>query len=190
MGLSECSSDTLRRAHAVHPISAVQVEYNPWTLEIEGEAGTNLLKTCRELGVAVVPYSPLGRGFLSGQYKSLDDFAPDDYRRSFHRFSPENFSKNLELVHRFESFASEKGATASQAVLAWILSQGEDFFPIPGTRNVKYLEQNVGALGVTFTSEEDARVRELIGSMGPSGSRHSTLMVHPNLSYGNTPPLA
>ncbi|KAG4217076.1 hypothetical protein PC116_g34443, partial [Phytophthora cactorum] len=144
LGLSECSSATLRRAHAVHPITAVEVEYNPWSLEIESEDGTNLLATCRELGVAIVAYSPLGRGFLTGRYKSRDDFEPNDYRKNFPRFSPENFPKNLELVKKFEAFAEKKGRTPSQLVLAWIMAQGEDIFPIPGTRNIKYLEQNFG----------------------------------------------
>ncbi|XXG97259.1 hypothetical protein Hte_003555 [Hypoxylon texense] len=180
LGLSECSSDTLRRAHAVHPITAVQIEYSPWTLDIENEDGTNLLATCRELGVAVVPYSPLGKGFLTGSIQSRDDLATDDYRRSLPRYSEENFPKNLELVKKFETFAKEKGCTSSQLVLAWIMAQGPDFFPIPGTRSVDKLEQNLGALGITITPEENSQIRDIIGTLEIVGSR--------NLGFGTAPP--
>ena len=127
IGFSECSSDTLRRGNAVHQVAAAQIEYNPWTLDIEGEAGTHLLRTCRDLGVSVIAYSPLGRGFLTGRYRSPDDFDEGDFRRIMPRFSPENFPKNLELAKRFEDLAANKGATPAQVVLAWILAQGEDF---------------------------------------------------------------
>ncbi|KAF7545228.1 hypothetical protein G7Z17_g9336 [Cylindrodendrum hubeiense] len=175
IGLSESSSDTLRRAYAVHPISAVQIEYNPWSLDIENESGTKLLDTCRELGVALVTYAPLGRGFLTGKYKSLDDFEENDGRRLLPRFSPENFPKNLELVKIFESLAAQKGCTPSQVVLAWIASQGVDFFPIPGTKTIKYLEENMGAIGVKITQEEDSYIRTTLVSMGNvSGDRTIT----------------
>ncbi|RYP13197.1 hypothetical protein DL767_010853 [Monosporascus sp. MG133] len=190
LGLSECSSDTLRRAHAVHPISAVQVEYNPWTLDIEEASGTHLLQTCRELGVAVVAYSPLGRGFLSGRYKSPDDFEQTDARRMYQRFSPENFPKNLELVKKFEAFADKKGHTPAQVVLAWIMSQGDDFFPIPGTRSIALLEQNLGSLDVKITPEEDKQIRDLIRSIGVAGGRHSTHPGVPKKGYQDTPPLS
>ncbi|KAI1205061.1 Aldo/keto reductase-like protein [Annulohypoxylon truncatum] len=189
LGLSECSSNTLRRAHAIHPISAVQVEYNPWTLDIENEQGTNLLATCRELGVAVVAYSPLGRGFLTGRYKSPDDFEPTDYRRMVPRYSKENFPKNLELVKKFEAFANAKGHTASQVVLAWIMAQGDDFFPIPGTKSTRYLEENLGALNVTVSAEENKQVRELIGNMQVAGIRNTQLGSIPPAQLQDTVPL-
>ncbi|KAI1388964.1 Aldo/keto reductase-like protein [Hypoxylon trugodes] len=180
LGLSECTSNTLRRAHAIHPITAVEIEYSPWTLDIENEQGTNLLATARELGVAVVAYSPLGRGFLTGRYRSPDDFEPTDYRRIVPRYSPENFPKNLELVKKFEVFAKNKGHTPSQLVLAWILAQGDDFFPIPGTKSAKYLEENLGALDVTLTAEENKQVRDIIGGLQVIGGRNTQL--------GNVPP--
>ncbi|MHA0036032.1 aldo/keto reductase [Deinococcus sp. PESE-13] len=151
LGLSECSADTLRRAHAVHPISAVQSEYSLWTRDPE-ENG--VLAACRELGVGFVPYSPLGRGFLAGQLKSPDDLAPDDFRRHNPRFQGENFQKNLDLVREIERLAAEKGCTPSQLALAWVLAQGENLVPIPGTKRVKYLEENVGALDVRLTPDE------------------------------------
>ncbi|KAI0411596.1 Aldo/keto reductase-like protein [Xylaria grammica] len=172
IGLSEPSSDTVRRAYAVHPIAAVQIEYNPWSLDIETEAGTNLLATCRELGVAIVAYSPLGRGFLTGRFKSLDDLSPEDKRRGLPRFSPENFPKNLELVKVFSDMAAAKGCTSAQVALAWVMAQGHDVFPIPGTKTLKYLEQNVGAVKVNISAEEDKHIRETIQSMGgASGTR-------------------
>ncbi|KAI0385617.1 Aldo/keto reductase-like protein [Hypomontagnella monticulosa] len=175
IGLSECSSDTLRRAHAVHPITAVEVEYSPWSMDIETEAGTNLLATARELGVAIVAYSPLGRGWLTGQLKTLDDLEPGDARRVMPRFSEENFPKNVELVGRFEAIAKEKGCTPSQLVLAWTMAQGQDFFPIPGTRSIKYLEQNVGALDVTLSPAEIKQIRDLIGTIQVAGLRNAAL---------------
>ncbi|KAI0901040.1 Aldo/keto reductase-like protein [Annulohypoxylon nitens] len=189
LGLSECSSNTLRRAYAVHPITAVEIEYSPWTLDIENEQGTNLLATCRELGVAVVPYSPLGRGFLTGRYKSPDDFEPTDYRRLVPRYSPENFPKNLELVQKFEAFAKAKGHTASQLVLAWIMAQGDDFFPIPGTKSAKYLEENLGALNVTVSAEENKQVRDLIGNLQVAGIRNTQLGSVPPAQLQDTVPL-
>ncbi|KAF3763026.1 Aldo/keto reductase [Cryphonectria parasitica EP155] len=187
MGFSECSSTTLRRGHAVHPIAAVQIEYNPWTLDIETDAGTNLLATCRELGVAVVPYSPLGRGFMTGRYKSVDDFEPTDLRRHLPRFQPANFARNLELVRIFEDLAAEKkDCTPAQVVLAWILARGDDFFPIPGTKNVAYLEQNLGALGVEITARDDEIVRAKIAEMGGAVGDRSLSMAD---TFVDTPPL-
>ncbi|KAM0508598.1 hypothetical protein D7B24_003086 [Verticillium nonalfalfae] len=122
LGLSEVSSETLRRAHAVHPIAAVQIEYNPWTLDIEGPSGTNLLDTCRELGVAVVAYSPWGRGILTGKYRSKNDFEPGDVRLYLERYQDENFRKNLVLVDKFEEVAKRKGCTSGQLVLAWLVT--------------------------------------------------------------------
>jgi aryl-alcohol dehydrogenase-like predicted oxidoreductase len=186
IGLSECSSDTLRRGYAIHPISAVQVEYNPWTLDIESETGTNLLRTCRELGVAVVTYSPLGRGFLTGRYKSLDDFEEKDTRRQLPRFSPENFSKNLDLVNIFEKLAAQKGCTPAQVALAWIMAQGPDFFPIPGTKRIRYLEQNLGAVDVKISPEENKHIRDTIISMGGASGKRTVDTAN---AFADTPPL-
>ncbi|KIX03467.1 uncharacterized protein Z518_07019 [Rhinocladiella mackenziei CBS 650.93] len=186
IGFSECSSDTLRRGYAVHPISAVQIEYNPWTLDIENETGTNLLRTCRELGVAVVTYSPLGRGFLTGKYKSLDDLEEQDGRRHLPRFSPENFSKNLDLVKIFEQLATQKGCTPAQVVLAWIMAQGSDFFPIPGTKTIKYLEQNLGAVDVKISPEDNKYIRDTIVAMGGANGKRTT---DTGFYYADTPPL-
>ncbi|KAI6092925.1 Aldo/keto reductase-like protein [Hypoxylon rubiginosum] len=190
LGLSECSSDTLRRAHAVHPITAVQVEYSPWTLDIENEDGTNLLATCRELGVAVVSYSPLGKGFLTGAIQSLDDLEPGDYRRMLPRYSAENFPKNLELAKKFEAFSKEKGCASSQLALAWILAQGADFFPIPGTRSVSKLEQNLGALGITITPDEDRQIRDIIETLPIIGTRNMALGTVTPAQLQDTVPLS
>ncbi|KAI1363996.1 Aldo/keto reductase-like protein [Xylaria arbuscula] len=179
IGLSEPSSDTVRRACAVHPITAVQIEYNPWTLDIETEAGTNLLATCRELGVATVAYSPLGRGFLTGKFTSLEDLGPEDRRHALPRFSPENFTRNVKLAKVFIDMAAKKGCTPAQLALAWIMAQGSDVFPIPGTKTLKYLEQNVEAVKVELTPQDDKHIREAIKSMGgASGGR--------NIVQGNT----
>src|SRR5581483_2320937 len=141
LGLSEAGPDTLRRACAVHPISALQTEYSLWTRDPED----GVLAACRELGVGFVAYSPLGRGFLTGQIKRFEDLAADDYRRHSPRFQGENFAKNLELVAHVEALAGSKGTTASQLALAWVLAQGDDIVPIPGTKRRRYLEENVGA---------------------------------------------
>ncbi len=161
IGLSEVSSETLRKAHAVHPVSAVQTEYSLWSREPEDD----ILKTCRELGVAFVAYSPLGRGFLTGQIKKFEDFESTDYRRFSPRFQGENFDKNLELVKKIEAMASKKGCTTSQLALAWVIAQGEFIFPIPGTKRIKYLEENAGAINVNLTSQE---LKEL-DSIAPKG---------------------
>lgn len=141
LGLSEAAPGTIRRANTVHQITALQTEYSLWTRDPEDE----ILPTCRELGIAFVAYSPLGRGFLTGQIKSIDDLAPDDWRRYTPRFQGENFQKNLDLVKKIEELAKEKGCEPSQLALAWLLAQGEDIVPIPGTKRIKYLEENVAA---------------------------------------------
>lgn len=150
IGLSEVSSATIRKAHAIHPITAVQTEYSLWSRDPEED----ILQTCKELGIAFVAYSPLGRGFLTGQLKKFDDFAEDDYRRMSPRFQGENFEKNLQLVKQLEQLAIQKGCTPSQLALAWVLAQGEHIFPIPGTKRIKYLEENAGAVTISFTKEE------------------------------------
>ncbi|UJR34603.1 hypothetical protein I4U23_027379 [Adineta vaga] len=158
IGLSECSSDTLRRAYRIHPITCVQVEYSPFSLDIEKQE-IALLKTCRELGVAIVCYSPLGQGILTGGIKSPDDFQSNDYRRFYPRFSKENFPKNLELVNKLILIAKKKNCTPGQLTLAWILSQGNDFIPIPGTRRIKYLEENFAATQINLSKEEQHEIR-------------------------------
>lgn len=170
IGLSECSPETLRRANAVHPITAVQTEYSLWTRDPEDEHG--ILAACRELGVGFVPYSPLGRGFLTGQFKSPDDFADDDFRKYNPRFQGENFQKNLDLVREVQKIATEKGCTPSQLALAWVLAQGQDVVPIPGTKRVKYLEDNLGALNVTLTPEDLARMDAAFPKGVAAGERY------------------
>lgn len=170
-GISECSSSSLRRAHAVHPISAVQVEYNPWDLAIENDEGTNLLATCRELGVATVAYSPLGRGILTGQVRSKEDFPPDDFRRVLERYNEENFPKNLEIVDKLAEIAKAKHATPGQLALAWLLKQGDDIIPIPGTKRIKYLEENIGAVRVQITDDEEKEIRRKVDEAGVRGAR-------------------
>jgi aryl-alcohol dehydrogenase-like predicted oxidoreductase len=171
LGLSECSSDTLRRAYAVHPIACVQIEYSPFSLDIErNEIG--LLKTCRELGVAIVCYSPLGRGMLTGQYKSQDDFEENDFRKSQPRFSKENFPKNLQLVDKLTLIAKKKGCTPGQLTLAWILAQGDDFIPIPGTSKIKNLEENAGAAQIKLSKEEIQEIRQACEKADVGGGRY------------------
>ncbi|KAI8145550.1 aldo/keto reductase [Fennellomyces sp. T-0311] len=169
LGLSECSADTLRRAYKVHPIQAVQMEYSPWVLDIEDNG---LLNAARELGVAVVAYSPLGRGFLSGSITSLDDLAADDLRHMLPRYSPENFAKNLELVQGIKALATKKGVTVTQFVLSWVLSQGQDFIAIPGTKRIKYLEDNVKGGELKLSQEEVAEMRKLVEEARPQGERY------------------
>ena len=161
IGLSEVSAATIRKAHAVHPLTAIQSEYSIWTREPE----EGILQTCKELGIAFVAYSPLGRGFLTGQIKKFDDFEANDYRRFSPRFQGENFQKNLDLVHNLQQLALQKGCTTSQLALAWVLAQDENIFPIPGTKRIKYLEENAAALNVHFTKEE----LEAINAIAPKG---------------------
>ncbi|KAI0205280.1 aldo-keto reductase [Astrocystis sublimbata] len=177
LGLSECSERTLRRAHAVHPIAAIQMEYSPFALQIESSQ-TNLLKTARELGVKVVAYSPLGRGFLTGSITSRDQLDEKDNRLRMPRFSEEHFDDNLKLVQLLESIAKKKGCTSGQLSIAWLLAQGDDIIPIPGTKRVKYLEENIGAPYVTLTKDEEAKIREAIESVGGSkGDRYAPAMM-------------
>lgn len=175
IGLSECSSDTLRRAHAVHPIAAVQIEYSPFSLEIEHEE-IGLLKTCRELGVAIVCYSPLGRGILTGQIKSPDDLEKNDFRRMMPRFSKENFEKNLHLVDTLASIAKKKNCTTGQLTLAWILAQGDDFITIPGTTKIKNLEENVAAAHVQLSKDEIDEIRQACKNADIAGERYPVEM--------------
>jgi aryl-alcohol dehydrogenase-like predicted oxidoreductase len=173
LGLSEVSPQLLRRAHAVHPITAVQSEYSLWSRDPED----GILDTCRELGVGFVPYSPLGRGFLTGQIKSFEDLEADDYRRSSPRFQGENFQKNLDLVARIEEIAAAKGCTPAQLALAWVLAQGEDLVPIPGTKRRKYLEENLGALDVALTADDLAKIDEIAPKGVAAGPRYPEAMM-------------
>jgi len=168
LGLSEASPVTIRRAHKVHPIAALQTEYSLWSREPEEE----LLAVCRELGIAFVAYSPLGRGFLTGQIKKFEDFEPTDFRRMSPRFQGENFQKNLDLVHQLETLAAKKGCTTSQLALAWVMAQGEHIFPIPGTKRMKYLEENVGAAAITFSIEELAEIDAIAPKGVAAGLRY------------------
>jgi aryl-alcohol dehydrogenase-like predicted oxidoreductase len=174
LGLSEASPATIRRANAVHPIAALQTEYSLWTRDPEDE----VLPTTRELGIAFIAYSPLGRGFLTGQIRRFDDFAADDYRRLSPRFQGENFQKNLDLVARVEAVAGEKKCTPGQLALAWLLAQGEDIIPIPGTKRRKYLEENAGALNVKLTSEDLRRIEEVAPKGAAAGLRYPEAMMN------------
>ena len=165
IGLSECSAATLRRAHKVHPIAAVQMEYSPVALEIESSQ-TQLLATARELGVKIVPYSPLGRGMLTGAIKSRDDLEEGDFRKISPRFSEEHFGENLKLVETLTGIAKRKGVTPGQLTLAWVLAQGDDFIPIPGTKRVKYLEENAKAVEVKLSEDEEKEIRAAIDKAG------------------------
>ncbi|SPO00354.1 related to pyridoxine 4-dehydrogenase [Cephalotrichum gorgonifer] len=171
IGLSEISSSSVRRAHSVHPISAVQVEYNPWTLDIEGPSGTNLLDTCNELGIAIFVYSPLGRGIMTGAYRSAADFGHGDFRAMLARYQGDNFNKNLVLVDAFTELAQRKGCTPGQLVLAWILEQSPNMFVIPGTKKIKYLEENFGASSVEIAPDEEKALRKLVSDAGVGGGR-------------------
>jgi len=175
IGLSECSSATLRRAYAVHPIACVQIEYSPFSLDIERDE-IGLLKTCRELGVAIVCYSPLGRGMLTGQIKSLDDLGENDYRRHWPRFSKENFPKNLQLVDQLTALAKKKGCTPGQLTLAWILAQGPDFIPIPGSSKIKNLEENAAAAQIKLSKEEIQEIRQASEKADVVGERYPEAM--------------
>jgi aryl-alcohol dehydrogenase-like predicted oxidoreductase len=171
IGLSEAGPETIRRAHAVHPVTALQTEYSLWSRDPEDE----ILPTVRELGIGFVAYSPLGRGFLSGAIKSIDDLDADDYRRTSPRFEGENFQRNLELVAKVEQLAQRKGVTPAQLALAWVLAQGEDIVPIPGTKRRTYLEENVGAVDVALTDEELRAIDEALPKA--SGTRYPEAMM-------------
>jgi aryl-alcohol dehydrogenase-like predicted oxidoreductase len=173
LGLSEASPQTLRRAATVHPITALQTEYSLWTRDPEDE----VLPTCRELGIGFVAYSPLGRGFLTGQFKTFDDLAADDYRRNSPRFQGDNFQKNLDLVRRVEEMAKQKGCKPSQLALAWVLAHGDDIVPIPGTKRRKYLEENVGAINIQLTPEDLRRIDEVFPRDATAGARYPEHMM-------------
>jgi aryl-alcohol dehydrogenase-like predicted oxidoreductase len=173
LGLSEASPETLRRAHATHPITALQSEYSLWSRDPED----GVLDACRELGVGFVPYSPLGRGFLTGQIKRFEDLEPDDYRRHSPRFQGENFQKNLDLVQRIGEIARSKGCTPAQLALAWVLAQGDGLVPIPGTKRRKYLEENVGALDVALSPEDLRRIDEVAPKGVAAGLRYPEAMM-------------
>jgi aryl-alcohol dehydrogenase-like predicted oxidoreductase len=173
LGLSEAEADRIRRAHAVHPITALQSEYSLWTRDPEDE----VLGVCRELGIGFVPYSPLGRGFLTGKITRFEDLAPDDYRRTAPRFQGENFERNLKLVQQVTEIARDKGCTPAQLALAWVLAQGQDIVPIPGTKRRKYLEENVGALEVMLTADDLERIDEVAPKDVAAGSRYPEAMM-------------
>ena len=169
LGLSEAAPATIRRAHRTYPITALQTEYSLWSRDPEDE----VLSTCRELGIAFVAYSPLGRGFLTGRFKSVEDFAPEDFRSRHPRFQGENFRRNLDLVYRVEQIASEKGCKASQLALAWVLAQGEDIVPIPGTTRRAHLEENIAALKLKLSPQDLARINEVAPKGVTAGERYA-----------------
>jgi aryl-alcohol dehydrogenase-like predicted oxidoreductase len=171
LGLSEASSATVRRAQVVHPISALQTEYSLWSREPEDD----LLATCRELGIGFVPYSPLGRGFLTGQIKRVEDFAEDDFRRHNPRFIGENFVRNLEVVQKVEELAAQKSCTPGQLALAWLYAQGDDIVPIPGTKRIKYLDENIDALEVKLTAQELMALEEFAPKGFALGDRYANM---------------
>ncbi len=173
LGLSEASPQTLRRAVKIHPIAALQTEYSLWTRDPEDE----ILATCRELGIGFVAYSPLGRGFLTGQFRQFEDLPAEDYRRFSPRFQGENFQKNLDLVSRVQEIAKEKACTASQLALAWVLAQGQDIVPIPGTKRRTYLEQNIGALDVKLSSDDLRRIHDVFSPGVTAGQRYPEYMM-------------
>jgi aryl-alcohol dehydrogenase-like predicted oxidoreductase len=168
IGLSEAKPETIRRAHSVHPLSALQTEYSLWTRDPEAE----VLPTVRELGIGFVAYSPLGRGFLTGRIQSVDDFEDNDFRRSNPRFQGDNLQRNLDLVERVREIAAEKGVTPGQLALAWVLAQGDDIVPIPGTKRVSYLEENVAAVDVELTPDDLARIDEVAPVGAAAGDRY------------------
>ena len=168
LGLSEAAPATIRRAHEEHPISALQTEYSLWTRDPEDE----ILPLCRELGIGFVAYSPLGRGFLTGRFRTFDDLPEDDYRRNSPRFQGENFQKNLDLVERVEELAERKKCTPAQLALAWLLAQGEDIVPIPGTKQRRYLEENVGAASLELTSTDLEQIEEVAPKGAAAGERY------------------
>src|SRR5262245_30460935 len=173
LGLSEASPKTIRRAHAVHPISALQSEYSLWTRDPEDE----ILGTVRELGIGFVAYSPLGRGFLTGQIRRFEDLAPDDFRRNSPRFQGENFSKNLDLVERVSSMARDKRVSPAQLALAWVLAQGQDIVPIPGTKRPRYLDQNIAASDIELSAADIERLNEIAPKNVAAGARYTEPMM-------------
>jgi aryl-alcohol dehydrogenase-like predicted oxidoreductase len=168
LGLSEAAPQTIRRAHRTHPISAVQTELSLWSRDAEAD----VIPTVRELGIGYVAYSPLGRGFLTGQFKSPDDFKEGDFRKNHPRFQGENFQKNLDLVHEVERMAAEKGCTTAQLALAWVLAQGDDVVPIPGTKHVKYLDENIGALEVKLSESDLSKLDAILPPGAAAGERY------------------
>lgn len=174
LGLSEASAESLRKASSVYPITALQSEYSLWTRDVEDN---DVLSTCRELGIGFVAYSPLGRGFLSGEIKKFEDLAEDDYRRHSPRFQGDNFAKNLDLVSRVEEIAKEKGASASQLALAWVLAKGRDIVPIPGTKRRKYIESNAETVELELTPEDLKRIDEVFPKDAVSGLRYPEAMM-------------
>lgn len=174
IGLSEASAETLKKATAVHEITALQSEYSLWTRDIENN---DVLETARELGIGLVPYSPLGRGFLSGEIKTIDDLEDDDWRRTNPRFQGDNFDKNLKLVERIKEIAEEKGVAASQLALAWVLAQGDDLVPIPGTKRRKYIEENAAAVDLELSSNELERIDEVFPRDAAAGARYPEAMM-------------
>lgn len=174
LGLSEAGPQTLRRACAVHPITALQTEYSLWSRDPEDE----ILAVCRELGIGFVAYSPLGRGFLTGQIKQFEDFPPDDYRRNSPRFQAENFQKNLSLVQKISEIAEKKGCKPSQLALAWVLAQGEDIVPIPGTKRRQYLQENAAAADIVLTPEDLRQINEISPHGVAAGARYPEAMMN------------
>ena len=168
IGLSEAAPQTIRRAHKVHPITALQTEYSLWTRDVESE----ILPVCRELGISFVAYSPLGRGFLTGKFSSVESLPQDDFRKNHPRFQGENLEKNLLLVKQIEAVAERKKCTPAQAALAWVLAQGNDIVPIPGTKRRSYLEENIAAVSITFTTEELRRIGDAIPAGAAAGTRY------------------
>jgi aryl-alcohol dehydrogenase-like predicted oxidoreductase len=175
LGMSEAAPQTIRRAHAVHPITALQTEYSLWSRDPEDE----ILPTVRELGIGFVAYSPIGRGFLSGRFKTIDDLEPADYRRQSPRFQGENFERNLDLVRRIEEIAKSKGVTPAQLAIAWILSQGDDIVPIPGSKSIRHLEENIAAVDIELTPSELAKIDEVAPKGVAAGDRYPS-MAHVN----------
>ncbi|MGI8671038.1 MAG: aldo/keto reductase [Luteitalea sp.] len=173
LGLSEAGSETIRRAHAVHPIAALQSEYSLWSRDIED----GIIATCGELGITLVAYSPLGRGFLTGAIRRVEDFAADDYRRHSPRFQGENFSRNLTLVDEVSAIATHAGCTPAQLALAWVLAQGDDIVPIPGTRRISALEENIAALDVSLSADDLARLAAVAPRGAAAGDRYPTEMM-------------
>jgi aryl-alcohol dehydrogenase-like predicted oxidoreductase len=171
LGMSEAAPQTIRRAHAVHPITALQTEYSLWSRDPEDE----ILPTVRELGIGFVAYSPIGRGFLSGRFKTIDDLEPDDYRRQSPRFQGQNFERNLDLVRRIEEIARSKGVTPAQLAIAWILSQGDDIVPIPGSKSINHLEENIAAADIELTASDLAEIDEVAPKGVAAGDRYPSM---------------